>query len=83
VVLITLTGFLRLKSNRGRMIVSSAVAILFGLLLYLVFVLDRPFGDFGVTSEPFGHAISVFDAIDSGRGCLWSCRESNPLQKSR
>jgi hypothetical protein len=67
VVLITLTGFLRLKSNPGHMILSSAVAVLFGLLLYLVFVLDHPFGELGVTSKPFGHAISVFDAIDSGR----------------
>ena len=67
VVLITLTGFLRLKSNPGHIILSSAVAALLGLLLYLVFVLDHPFGELGVTSKPFGHAISVFDAIDSGR----------------
>jgi purine-cytosine permease-like protein len=42
VLLITLTGYLRLKSNHVHMILSSAVAVLFGLLLYLVFVLDHP-----------------------------------------
>jgi len=67
VVLITLTGFLRLKSNPVHMILSGAVAILLSLLLYLVFVLDHPFGELGVTSKPFGHAIRVFDAIDVGR----------------
>jgi purine-cytosine permease-like protein len=67
VVLITLTGFLRLHSNRGHMILSSAVAVLLGLLLYLVFVLDHPFGELGVTSKPFGQAVKVFDAIDSGK----------------
>ena len=67
VVLISLTGFLRLRSNVGHMILSSAVAVLLGMLLYLVFVLDHPFGQLGVTSKPFDHAVSVFDAIDSGR----------------
>jgi Protein of unknown function (DUF4239) len=67
VVLITLTGFLRLHSNRGHMILSSAVAVLLGLLLYLVFVLDHPFGELGVTSKPFNHALRVFDVIDNDR----------------
>lgn len=67
VVLITLTGFLRLHSNHGHMVLSSAVAVLLGLLLYLVFVLDHPFGELGVTSKPFGHALKVFDVIDSDR----------------
>lgn len=66
VVLITLTGFLRLKSNPVHMILSSAVTVLLSLLLYLIFVLDHPFGELGVTSKPFGHSVSVFDAIDSG-----------------
>gem|GEM_PF-3637309 len=67
VVLITLTGFLRLHSNRGHMVLSSAVAVLLGLLLYLVFVLNHPFGELGVTSKPFGQAVKVFDVIDSGK----------------
>jgi hypothetical protein len=65
-VLITLTGFLRLASNRAHMILVSTVAVLLGLLLYLVFVLDHPFGPLGVTSQPFAHAVTVFDAVDSG-----------------
>jgi hypothetical protein len=66
-VLITLTGFVRLRNTPVHMILSSAVAVLFGLLLYLIFVLDHPFGELGVTSKPFGQAESVFDAIDTGR----------------
>jgi Protein of unknown function (DUF4239) len=65
-VLITLTGFLRLTSNRGHMILTSTVAVLLGLLLFLVFVLDHPFGPLGVTSQPFAHAVTVFDEVDSG-----------------
>ena len=41
-VLITLTGFLRLTSNRAHLILVSAVAVQLALLLYLVFVLDHP-----------------------------------------
>lgn len=65
-VLITLTGLLRLASNRAHMILVSAVAVLLALLLYLVFVLDHRFGPLGVTPRPFAYAITVFDAVDSG-----------------
>jgi hypothetical protein len=44
-------------------VLSSAVAVLLGLLLYIVFCLDHPFGSqLGVTSEPFEHSLEVFDA---------------------
>jgi hypothetical protein len=66
VVLIMLTSVLRLDSSRGHMILVGSVTVLLGLLLYLVFVLDHPFGPMGVTSEPFGHALKVFDLVDSG-----------------
>jgi hypothetical protein len=48
------------------MILVGAVAVLLALLLYLVFVLDHPFGPLGVTPRPFAHAVTVFDAVDSG-----------------
>ena len=45
----------------------SAVAVLLGLLLFIVYWLDHPFGNqLGVTSAPFEHSLSVFDAIDRG-----------------
>lgn len=66
VVLIMLTSVLRLDSSRGHMILVGSVTVLLALLLYLVFVLDHPFGPMGVTSEPFGHALTVFDLVDSG-----------------
>jgi hypothetical protein len=66
VVLIMLTSALRLDSNRGHIVLVGSVTILLALLLYLVFVLDHPFGPMGVTSEPFGHALTVFDLVDNG-----------------
>ena len=44
-----------------------AVAVLLGLLLFIVFWLDHPFGNqLGVTSAPFEQSLSVFDSIDRG-----------------
>jgi len=52
-VLIGLMGFMRLESYRGHAVLSSAVAVLLGLLLFIVFCLDHPFGtETGVTSAP-------------------------------
>lgn len=66
-LLIGLTGAVRLESTPAHLILSSAVAALLGLLLYLVFILDHPFGNqLGVTSAPFQHSLEVFDAVDSG-----------------
>jgi len=66
VVLILLTSFMRLTNNRAHVILVSVVTVLLSLLLYLVFVLDHPFGPMGVTSQPFAHALEVFDLVDSG-----------------
>jgi hypothetical protein len=67
VVLITLMGFMRLDSTRGHVLLSSSVATLLGLLLFIVFCLDHPFGmQLGVTSAPFEHSLEVFDAVDRG-----------------
>jgi len=65
-ILIMLTSFMRLTNNRAHIILVSAVTVLFGLLLYLVFVLDNPFGPIGVTPQPFSHAVAVFDLVDHG-----------------
>jgi hypothetical protein len=44
-----------------------AVAVLLGLLLFIVFWLDHPFGNqLGVTSEPFEQSQNAFDSIDRG-----------------
>jgi hypothetical protein len=67
-VLVTLTGFLRMGSTLGHIMVSSAVAVLLGLLLCIIFSLDHPFGsERGITPAPFQHALQVFDAIDVGK----------------
>ena len=66
VLLVGLTGFMRLDSTRGHVILSGAVALLLGLLLFVVYCLDHPFGSqIGITPAPFEHAIGVFDAVDS------------------
>ncbi|OBF36691.1 hypothetical protein A5724_12530 [Mycobacterium sp. ACS1612] len=63
-LLITLTSFMRLTNHRAHVLLVSAVTVLLGLLLYLVSVLDHPFGPMGVTGEPFSHAVTVFDLVD-------------------
>ena len=60
VVLLGLGGFMRLGSVRAHFGLLSAVAVLLGLLLFIVFWLDHPFGNqLGVTSEPFEQSLSV------------------------
>lgn len=67
VVLLGLGGFMRLGSARGHLGLLSAVAVLLGLLLFIVYWLDHPFGNqLGVTSAPFEQSLSVFDSIDRG-----------------
>jgi hypothetical protein len=67
VLLVGLTGFMRLDSNRGHLLLSSAVALLLGLLLFIVYWLDHPFGtQIGVTPAPFEQSLRVFDVVDRG-----------------
>jgi hypothetical protein len=67
VLLIGLIGFSRLSSTRNHMILASAIAILLGLLLFIIFWLDHPFGrQMGVTPSSFDYAVQVFDAVDQG-----------------
>jgi len=67
IVIVALTGFLRLDSTIGHTLVSSTIAILLGLLLCTAFSLDHPFGNGrGITPAPFQHAQEVFDAVDRG-----------------
>jgi hypothetical protein len=67
VLLIALTGFTRLDNRIYHMILSSAIAVLLGLLLFLVFWLDHPFGrQLGVTPISFDYTTQVFDAVDQG-----------------
>ena len=65
VLLVGLTAFLRLDSMRGHIALSGAVALLLGLLLFIIYALDHPFGaQVGITPAPFGHSLEVFDAVD-------------------
>ncbi|MDV3129118.1 DUF4239 domain-containing protein [Mycobacterium sp. 21AC1] len=63
-VLIMLTSSMRLADNRAHIVLVSAVTVLLALLLYLIFVLDHPYGPMGVTSQPFSEAVLVFDLVD-------------------
>jgi Protein of unknown function (DUF4239) len=68
VLLVALTGFMRLESNVGHVILSSAIALLLGVLLFIIYWLDHPFGaEIGVTPAPFRHALEVFDITDQGK----------------
>ena len=65
VVLVALMGFTRVAEWKGHAVVSGAVTILLGLLMFLIFWLDRPFGEeLGVTPAPFKHAVQAFNSID-------------------
>lgn len=66
-LLIAIAGFVNFSSRRGHAALASGVAVLLGLLLFLVYWLDHPFGtEIGVTPAPFHHAVEVFDVMDSG-----------------
>lgn len=66
-ILVTITGFMRLGNRRGHVVLCSAVAVLLGLLLFVIFSLDRPFNNqTGVTPTPFAHSLELFDAVDRG-----------------
>ena len=74
VLLLTLGGFMRLGSTRAHLLLLSGVAVLLGLLLFIVFWLDHPFGNqLGVTSEPFEQSLVVFG---THRPWDMSCRSS-------
>ena len=56
-----------LGSVRAHLLLLSAVAVLLGLLLFIVYWLDHPFGNqLGVTSAPFEQSLSVFDQSTVG-----------------
>ncbi|AXO22873.1 bestrophin-like domain [Mycobacterium avium] len=66
VVLVAFTGFLRLGSTVGHVVVSGTVAVLLALLLCTVFELDHSYAtDQRITSGPFQHALDIFDAVDN------------------
>ena len=63
-----MTALLRLDSTRSHILLSGAVAVLLGLLLFIVYRLDHPFGtEVGITAIPFEHSVEVFDAVDQGK----------------
>lgn len=67
VVLLGLGGFMSLGSVKAHLLLLGAVAVLLGMLLFIVFWLDHPFGsELGVTPAPFEQSLSVFDSIDRG-----------------
>lgn len=63
-VIVALMGFTRVENWRGHVLVSGAVTVLLGLLLFLIFWLDRPFGQqLGVNPAPFKQAVEAFDSV--------------------
>ena len=67
VVIVGLTGFLRLGHTLAHAVLASTIAVLLGVLLCIVVMLDHPFGtQRGITPEPFKRCLQVFDAVDRG-----------------
>jgi hypothetical protein len=49
------------------MLLSSAIAASLGLLIFLIFWPDHPFGrQLGVTPASFDYTVGVFDGVDRG-----------------
>ena len=68
ILLVGMTAFMRLDSTRAHMLLSGAVAVLLGLLMFVIYRLDHPFGtEVGITPIPFEHSVEVFDAVDQGK----------------
>ncbi|MGB7871642.1 MAG: DUF4239 domain-containing protein [Mycobacterium sp.] len=67
VVIVGLTGFLRLRHTLAHAVLSSTIAVLLGVLLCIIVLLNHPFGtQRGITPEPFKRSLQVFDAVDRG-----------------
>jgi hypothetical protein len=67
VVIVGFTGFLRLGRTLNNAVLSGTIAVLLGLLLCIVVMLDHPFGtQRGITPEPFNRSLPAFDAVDRG-----------------
>ncbi|WP_232425671.1 bestrophin-like domain [Mycobacterium sp. JS623] len=65
VLLIGLLGFTRLDNRLTHTMLASAIAVLLGLLLSLIYWLDHPFGrQVGVTPKSFDYTVQVFDGVD-------------------
>ncbi|OBA86711.1 hypothetical protein A5662_26645 [Mycobacteriaceae bacterium 1482268.1] len=64
-MLIVLASFMRLANLRSHMILVSSIAVLLGLMLFLIYALDHPLGRVGVSPKPFRHALVVFDTVDA------------------
>jgi hypothetical protein len=70
------------SSEPSHIVLPSAVAVLLGLLLYIVFCFDHPFGTqlaTGASPQPDEACLSVALVGGSGRGGLDRDRETGPV----
>ena len=67
-VVVVMTSFLYMEGAGPHAAVSSLLAVMIGVLLFITLVLDHPFrGDLGIKPEPFDHALTVYTSLDQGQ----------------
>lgn len=60
--------YLYMENVRPHAAVSSVLAVMIGVLLFLTLVLDHPFrGSLGIKPDPFEHAVAVYTSLEQGR----------------
>jgi hypothetical protein len=68
IVVVVMTAFLYMENPRPHAALSSVLAAMIGVMLFITLVLDHPFqGKLGISQEPFEHAVTIYTALDQGR----------------
>ena len=67
IVVVVMTSFLYMENPRPHAIISSLLAAMIGVLLFITLVLDHPFrGLLSIKPDPFEHAVSIYSSLDQG-----------------
>jgi hypothetical protein len=67
IVVVVMTAFLYMENARPHAALSSVLAAMIGVMLFITLVLDHPFrGKIGIDPGPFEHATSVYASLDQG-----------------
>ncbi len=66
-IVIAMTFFLYMEVFSLHYVLSSAMALVIGMLLIMTYLLDRPFtGPLAVDASSFEHSLGVYDSVDAG-----------------
>jgi hypothetical protein len=67
-VVVVMTSFLYMENAWPHAAVSSLLAVMIGVLLFITLVLDHPFrGSLSIKPDSFEHAVAIYTSLDQGR----------------